>query len=195
MKKLLATILAVVLAMAMILGTALADEQVLGDSNGDFSEAILNAPAGSKLLIEIEFTNDEIDWSSADQSHVATYDAHPDFGFGWGVGGLCFTSDWQVDSDFQYDLATIEGHEKPEVGDKWVAEFDVDAVKAAATDVVLVNFYNGCWVRKITLKTPDTKEDPKEDAPKTADTMTVVLFAGVAILALGAVVVTKKARA
>jgi LPXTG-motif cell wall-anchored protein len=42
------------------------------------------------------------------------------------------------------------------------------------------------------IKTDDGKGG---DAPKTADTMTVVMFAGIALLALGAVVVTKKARA
>ena len=46
-------------------------------------------------------------------------------------------------------------------------------------------------------KTDDGKTDDGKggDAPKTADTMTVVMFAGIALLALGAVVVTKKARA
>lgn len=191
MKKLLATVLAVALAMAMILGTVCAAEEELprnDDGNAQITEQITAAPAGSKLIVTAKY-----DPESEGGTKSGTADA------GWGIGGIG-TAGWDVDADFGATCA-----DKPSFGDELTFTYDVDAIKAAATGDITVNFYNGFLVTKIVLQTPDAQEDPKtedpktedpkEDTPKTADTMTVVLFAGVAILALGAVVVTKKARA
>ena len=188
MKKLLATVLAVVLAMAMILGTVCAAEEELprnDDGNAQITDQITAAPAGSKLIVTVKYDPD-----SEGGTKSGTADA------GWGIGGIG-TAGWDVDADFGATCA-----DKPSFGDELTFTYDVDAIKAAATGDITVNFYNGFLVTKIVLQTPDAPktedpktEDPKDDTPKTADTMTVVLFAGVAILALGAVVVTKKARA
>ena len=189
MKKLLATVLAVVLAMAMILGTVCAAEEELPqgeDGNAQITDQIKAAPEGSKLIVSVKYEPE-----SEGGTRPGTADA------GWGIGGIG-TVDWNsVDADF---TATVT--EKPTFGDELTFTYDVDAIKVAMTGDVTVNFYNGFRATKIVLQTPDAPktedpktEEPKQDTPKTADTMTVVLFAGVAILALGAVVVTKKARA
>ena len=191
MKKLLATVLAVVLAMAMILGTVCAAEEELprnDDGNAQITEQIDAAPAGSKLIVTIKY-----DPEGEGGSRPGASDAN------YGIGGIG-TAGWDVDADFGVTIA-----EKPTFGDELTYTFNVDDIKAAKTGDVTVNFYNGWLVTKIVLQTPDAQEDPKtedpkteepkEDNPKTADTMTVVLFAGVAILALGAVVASKKARA
>ena len=202
MKKLLATVLAVVLAMTMVLGTALADEKEIGTENGDYTEAINAAPEGSKIVITAEFTGEEVkNWETMETGPVDT----SSWTVGWGVGGMCPAGDWTVDGEFQYNIEAI-----PQIGDKITAEFNLDDVKKEATGAIQVNFYNGFAVRKVVIVSPaaadgdgkggegqgDAQGDGKgADTPKTADTMTVVLFAGVAILALGAVVASKKARA
>ena len=194
MKKLLATVLAVVLAMTMVLGTALAAETELATSNADITDAVNGAPAGSKIIIKVEFTGEQVvNWETNELGP-----APENLDAGWGVGGLCTAGDWgAVDGDFEYKIPA-----KPEVGATAEVTFDVDAVKQAASGNILVNFFNGYWVRSVVLKTPDADpvdnppvDNPGSDTPQTADTMTVVLFAGVAILALAGVVVTKKARA
>ena len=193
MKKLLATVLSVVLALTMVLGTALADETVIAEGNADVTEAVTGAPEGSKLVITAEYAPNE----RPDDPVPAS---------GWGVGGIVIDGSWgPADSEFQ---ATITAD--PVEGDKITTEFDCDALKKAYSGGIQVNYYNGFVVRKVVLQTPaassgdgkggegqgDAQGDGKGgDAPKTADTMTVVLFAGVAILALGAVVASKKARA
>lgn len=193
MKKLLATVLAVVLAMTMILGTALADETEIANGNATITDAVTNAPEGSKIVVTVQYDPQDEGGTVQGSSKA-----------GWGVGGICTSGSWEVDGDF---TATISAD--PTFGDVTTFEFDVDAIKKAAVGDINLNFYNGWKVTKAVIKTSaaadgdgkgdgagDGKADGKGgDAPKTADTMTVVLFAGVAILALGAVVASKKARA
>lgn len=189
MRKLLATILAVALAMVMVLGTALADETEIATSNATITDAVNGAPEGSKLIVTVQCT--EV------QDSVAA---------GWGIGGLCVDGTWTVDGDFTSNISA-----DPTLDEVLTFEFNLDDVKKAASGDINLNYYNGYTVTKAVLKTPaaadggdgkadgqggDAQGDGKGgDAPKTADTMTVVLFAGIALLALGAVVVTKKARA
>ena len=190
MKKLLATVLAVVLAMTMILGTALADEQEIATSNSTITDAINAAPEGATLVVTVKYTEQNGSCGGA----------------GWGIGGICTDGTWTVDGAFE-----SKNPEEPEIDQVLTFEFNVDDIKKAASGDINLNYYNGYDVQKAVLKTAaaadggdgkaDGKGDGKADdgkggdAPKTADTMTVVLVAGVAILALGAVVVTKKARA
>ncbi|MBR6020711.1 MAG: hypothetical protein IK055_10895 [Lachnospiraceae bacterium] len=184
MKKLLATVLAVVLAMTMILGTALADETEIATSNATITDAVTNAPEGSKIVVTVKY-------DPKDEGGTADGTA----GAGWGIGGICTDGSWTVDGAFEAKTSA-----EPAFGDVLTFEFNVDDIKKAAAGDINLNFYNGFAVQKAVLSTPagagDGKADGKGgDAPKTADTMTVVLFAGVAILALGAVVASKKARA
>ncbi len=205
MRKLLATILAVALAMVMVLGTALADETVLGDGNGDYTKAITEAPEGSELIITAEFTSERV--TNYETGETTPFDpVEEKWTPGWGVGGISFTPDWAVDGEFEYKIEKV-----PVKGDVVTITYKCDELKKASTGEIKVNLYNGFFTRKVVLKTPaaadggdgkadgqggDAQGDGKGgDAPKTADTMTVVLFAGIALLALGAVVVTKKARA
>ena len=68
--------------------------------------------------------------------------------------------------------------------------YDIDALKKAASGDINVNFYNGFEIVKAVIRTAD-----EGGAAKTADTTTVVLFGAVAVVALVAVVASKKARA
>ncbi|MBO4653808.1 MAG: LPXTG cell wall anchor domain-containing protein [Lachnospiraceae bacterium] len=181
MKKLLATVLAVVLAMTMILGTALAADQEIATSNATITDAINGAAEGSTLVVTVKYTA---------EGGTA--------GAGWGIGGICIDGTWTVDGSFESKTT-----EEPNEGDVLTFEFNVDDIKKAASGDINLNYYNGFAVQSAVLKSPAAggddggKDDGGKggDAPKTADTMTVVMFAGIAILALGAVVVTKKARA
>ena len=185
MKKLLATVLVVVLAMTMVLGTALADDQEIANANATITDAINGAPEGSTLVVTVKYTA---------EGGTA--------GAGWGIGGICIDGTWTVDGAFESKTT-----EEPNEGDVLTFEFKVDDIKKAASGDINLNDYNGFAVQSAVLKTPaaggndgktdDGKTDDGKggDAPKTADTMTVVMFAGIALLALGAVVVTKKARA
>ena len=181
MKKLLATVLVVVLAMTMVLGTALADDQEIANANATITDAINGAPEGSTLVVTVKYTA---------EGGTA--------GAGWGIGGICIDGTWTVDGAFESKTT-----EEPNEGDVLTFEFKVDDIKKAASGDINLNYYNGFAVQSAVLKTPAAggndggKDDGGKggDAPKTADTMTVVMFAGIALLALGAVVVTKKARA
>ena len=200
MRKLLATIIAVALAMVMILGTAFAGEEELprnDDGNADITEQIKAAPEGSKLIVTVSYSPA----TEGGKANSGTAKAN------YGIGGICLDGNWGVDSDFSVAC----GDTDPKMGDTLTFTFDVDAIKKGIVGGVQVNFYNGFYTEKIVLQTPDGAGDGKTDdgktddgktddgkgseTPKTGDTMTVVLLAGVAILALGAVVVTKKARA
>ena len=127
------------------------------------TDQITAAPAGSKLIVTVKYDPD-----SEGGTKSGTADA------GWGIGGIG-TAGWDVDADFGATCA-----DKPSFGDELTFTYDVDAIKAAATGDITVNFYNGFLVTKIVLQTPDAPktedpktEDPKDDTPKTADTMTV----------------------
>ena len=177
MRKLFKVVLAVALAAVMVMSTALAADTDLGiTSNATITDAVNAAAAGSKLVVEVEYTEEG---GSA--------------GAGWGIGGLCTDGGWGVNDKFE--AKTVD---EPEVGDVLTFTFDLDAVKAEASGDINLNFYNGFAVKKAVISSPEAQQqdpDPKPDTPKTADTMTVVLFAGVAVLALVAVVASKKARA
>ncbi len=171
MKKLFTAVLAVALAAVMMFSAAFAADTVLLEgTNGTVD--LSTAAEGSKLVVVVECTDD-----------TAGVDA------GWGLGGLCIDGGWTVDGGFE-----AKAEAAPALGDKLTFTWDVDAVKAAATGDVNVNFYNGFTVVTATLSSPDAPAgDPS--TPKTADTMTVLCFAGVAALAMVAVVASKKARA
>ena len=167
MKKLLSVIVAVALCAVMVLGTALAADTVLLEgTNGEVTDAINNAPEGAKIVVTVKYTA---------EGGTA--------GAGWGIGGIVTDGSWNVGADFQ-STTTAE----PAVGDVLTFTFDADAVKNAATGAIQVNYYNGFQVVKAVLRTSD-------GAAKTADTTMVVLFGAVAVVALVAVVATKKARA
>ena len=194
MRKLFATILAIALVGVMCLSVAMAkDTEVTGmqdDGNGSVYEALKAAPEGSKLIITCTCT-------SLDSGATAN----------WGIGGLCTDGTWTVNNDFGITLA-----EDPVLDASFTKEFDVATVLAAATEDVKVNLYNGYKCTKVVISSPDAAEDPKTEdpktedpktedpktedpTPKTADTMVVVAFAAIALLALGGVVASKKARA
>ncbi len=178
MRKLFKVVLAVALAAVMVMSTALAADTDLGiSSNATITDAVNGAAAGSKLVVEVEYTEEG---GSA--------------GAGWGIGGLCTDGGWGVNGAFEAKTT-----DEPEVGDVLTFTFDLDAVKAAASGDINLNFYNGFAVKKAVISSPEAQQqDPptqQPETPKTADTMTVVLFAGVAVVALVAVVASKKARA
>lgn len=175
MKKLFSLVLAVALCTVLVLGTAFATDTDLGlkptddnpAGNGTITDAVKNAPEGAKLVISVKFNEDRDDVKK-----------------GWGVGGICINGGWEVDGDYTATLT-----EDPVKNKVITFTFDIDSIKKDATGDINVNFYNGFIIEKAVIRTSDG------GAAKTADTMTVVLFAGVAVLALVAVVASKKARA
>ena len=194
MKKLLSLVLAVALCAVMVLGTALAADTDLGlapsdtnySGNGTITEAINNAPAGAKLVITVKYTRCLI-WDGSKEGYAAS---------NYGIGGLCTDGGWSnINPDFSAtapDYGVDDEGAGKEVPLNTVLTFtyDIDALKKAASGDINVNFYNGFEIVKAVIRTADAGEPAK-----TADTTTVVLFGAVAVVALAAVVASKKARA
>jgi len=167
MRKLFRIALAVALVAVMAIGTAFAaDTTVLEGTNGTVTDAVNNAEEGAQLVITVKC----VDATKAQA--------------GWGVGGICIDGGWDVDGDFTSTLA-----ENPVADQTLTFTFDCAAIKTAATGDINVNYYNGFEVVKAVVRTADG------GSAKTADTTTVVLFGAVAVIALVAVVASKKARA
>jgi hypothetical protein len=184
MKKLLRIALAVALCAVMVIGVALAADTDLGiTSNGTITEQITNAPEGAKLVITVKYTR-ALDWQGNPGFAASNY----------GIGGLCINGGWEVDPDFTCTCGDF-GQDANGVGNEVplntveTFSFDLDAVKKAATGDINLNIYNGFEIVKVVIRTADS------GAAKTADTTTVVLFGAVAVVALVAVVASKKARA
>ena len=176
MKKLLRIALAVALVAVMVIGTAFAADTVLLEgTNGEVTDAINNAPEGAKIVCTVKY-----DPENANNGETS--------GNGWGIGGIVTDGSWTVGTDFQATYSS-DGEFSLEPGEVKTYTFDADAVKKAATGAIQINFYNGWILQKAVLRTSDG------GAAKTADTTTVVLFGAVAVVALVAVVASKKARA
>ena len=180
MKKLLRIALAVALCAVMVIGVALAADTDLGiTSNGTITEQVTNAPAGAKLVVTVKYTR-ALDWQGNPGYAASNY----------GIGGLCINGGWDVDPDFTATVGDYGQDTEVPLNTVQTFTFDLDAVKKAASGDINLNFYNGFEIVKVVIRTAD-----EGGAAKTADTTTVVLFGAVAVVALVAVVASKKARA
>ena len=189
-------------------------------AGGNSEETVLGSvenPANGTITILNGYTFTEED--IVVRIYISTVD---DDHSGWGFGALC-SSDWKnivkLPAGTSAELKVVEMTLK-ELGDAFTA-----AGYAATDGVVLNDWDDYASVAKIEVVrlavddpedptpsvTPDDPEDPDptetpedptptpgtgtEDTPKTGDTMSWVLFAALAVVTLGGVIVSKKARA
>lgn len=183
MKKVMVLVLSLIMLLSVV-GVASAEVvEIKGEGSGSFD---LSAYSEGTLIITIQYGEEAV------TKGVNEY---------WGVGYLCENVDgWPNVAGFE-----IFAGGTAVAGETFEVKFDVAEVKAAGASVV--NVYNGCSVVKVSVDTgssasadptpgtttPDTTTP--EENPQTGDAMNMVVLAGLAVVALGGVIVAKKARA
>ncbi len=185
MKKLMVLVLSLAMLIS-VLGVAAAEVVDITDSDNNKVFDLSNYSEGT-LIVTIVFTEE------AEAKGVNEY---------WGVGKVSENVDgWPAVEGFD----DIKPTGAAVAGETFTVKYDVAALKAVNAGVI--NVYNGCEVVKIEVETsgsstetpstetPSTETPSTEDTPQTGDAMSIVLLAGVAVVALGAVVAAKKARA
>lgn len=180
MKKVMVLVLSLIMLLSVV-GVASAEVvEIKGEGSGSFD---LSSYSEGTLIITILYGEEAVTKGVNEQ---------------WGVGYLCQNVDgWPNVQGFE-----IKAGGTAVAGETFQVKFDVAAVKAAGASVV--NVYNGCSVVKVEVETGSTASaDPtptpaggtSEPTPVTGDAMNIVVLAGLAAVALGGVIVAKKARA
>ncbi len=185
MKKLFSMVLVVALAAVMVLGTAMAEEVVYSESNADGFTGTITALSGYTFTeenIELRLTI-----STADNEHHA-----------WGFG--CINdSAWANVTGLELLAAETAGESVmtltlKEIGDAFAA-FGSDP-----TAGVIINDW-GDYGSVVKIEIVDTSATVEggggdvDDSVQTGDMTNIAILAGVAGLALVAVVASKKANA